>query len=155
MGPHFFKCGNILSRHRTAGDATASMGPHFFKCGNSPRVAPLTRAYSGFNGAALFQVRKPTTADCAGESVLCFNGAALFQVRKPQQPVTSMIPPPSFNGAALFQVRKQFQLVCLLAQVIRLQWGRTFSSAETGEYQFRFHNHEGLQWGRTFSSAET
>ena len=41
------------------------------------------------------------------------------------------------------------------AQVLRLQWGRTFSSAERGKKRMlKSRQILGLQWGRTFSSAE-
>ena len=35
-----------------------------------------------------------------------------------------------FNGAALFQVRKEDDGVQAISDFVRLQWGRTFSSAE-------------------------
>ena len=88
----------------------ASMGPHSFKCGKpAVRVTPAP-LYVGFNGAALFQVRKERRGgDLDGLLVLCFNGAALFQVRKGS---TFRHPDEhwnGFNGAALFQVRKVAQ----------------------------------------------
>ena len=36
----------------------ASMGPHSFKCGKSDSECRVGQDYQGFNGAALFQVRK-------------------------------------------------------------------------------------------------
>ena len=85
-----------------------------------------------------------------------------------------------FNGAALFQVRKLIKIGNVHYLGIRLQWGRTFSSAETfpirwtqnrsplgfnGAALFQVRKRFGLfrggalaywlQWGRTFSSAET
>ena len=87
------------------------MGPHFFKCGKSSKNFAVTALPMRFNGAALFQVRKEPLglkgfkAPSGG-----FNGAALFQVRKAQVVV---------SPALLF-----FQ---------RLQWGRTFSSAESSD----------------------
>ena len=132
----------------------SSMGPHFFKCGKHSQAHRTCQAHVVFNGAALFQVRKvsgptPTTARGTRSSMgphffKCgkmrtgllntynthvFNGAALFQVRKVLLLLLLLLL--LFNGAALFQVRKEIQtsLDCLLG--LRLQWGRTFSSAES------------------------
>ena len=83
MGPHFFKCGKrpaaactaakkallqwgrTFSSAESAGacgcdlaEAGASMGPHFFKCGKWQPSSPAAKIRCGFNGAALFQVRK-------------------------------------------------------------------------------------------------
>ena len=87
------------------------MGPHFFKCGKSVVLDISTGSSRGFNGAALFQVRKGVSHPnqlnthqglqwgrtfSSAESALykhsgrvsryCFNGAALFQVRKAPLP---------------------------------------------------------------------
>ena len=83
MGPHFFKCGNNWVNADFFYGLQASMGPHFFKCGNKRLAVGLAKTRSRFNGAALFQVRKPS-------------------------PVDDMITAEE-----------------------KLQWGRTFSSAET------------------------
>ena len=83
MGPHFFKCGKLRERRprnpnlkqlqwgrtfssaeRRCGERNsdsssgASMGPHFFKCGKQRRGKIQSASGTGFNGAALFQVRK-------------------------------------------------------------------------------------------------
>ena len=58
------------------------MGPHFFKCGNKEISNSLQIFFEGFNGAALFQVRKPPTPLLPYPAWWGFNGAALFQVRK-------------------------------------------------------------------------
>ena len=84
----------------------------------------------GFNGAALFQVRKSWP-----RWVLHGSSAALQWGR-------------TFSSAEVLG-REQF---CLL-QVL-LQWGRTFSSAEVQAYSALRAPGKVLQWGRTFSSAE-
>ena len=138
MGPHFFKCGKItgtllgeLGKSGFNGAALfqvrkvnlyerqldqmvlASMGPHFFKCGKGASWVQGTQAAAGFNGAALFQVRKEPRRDSASLSVSSFNGAALFQVRKVKNRATRY-----WAGA-------------------QLQWGRTFSSAESSQHPRR------------------
>ena len=60
-----------------------------------------------------------------------------------------------FNGAALFQVRKGIAQSIGLSAPNELQWGRTFSSAESVSNHRRFTRNPLLQWGRTFSSAES
>ena len=107
------------------------MGPHFFKCGNRKIMQIKNTNFFGFNGAALFQVRKLASPIAAALEIARFNGAALFQVRKPLRRSrnrsfsgwASMGPhffkcgnkdcqtskdysQTGFNGAALFQVRK-------------------------------------------------
>ena len=111
---------------------------------------------SSFNGAALFQVRKPrplnrkvspmnglqwgrtfSSAETTGvvpsslTAAMCFNGAALFQVRKHTVRLDGCQGKKSFNGAALFQVRKRRKEYFRQKAIAKLQWGRTFSSAET------------------------
>ena len=73
------------------------------------------------------------------------------------QPNRSSISPCSFrfNGAALFQVRKRWCVTLKYRLNPPLQWGRTFSSAETDYSQPQGLLAARLQWGRTFSSAET
>ena len=43
-----------------------------------------------------------------------------------------------FNGAALFQVRKESSRLIAVADDAKLQWGRTFSSAERDSCVLRF-----------------
>ena len=83
------------------------MGPHFFKCG------------------------KRTPPSCMRRIVSCFNGAALFQVRKVRIGRKRLTRYLGFNGAALFQVRKAGERGRKPADKQKLQWGRTFSSAES------------------------
>ena len=61
----------------------------------------------------------------------------------------------SFNGAALFQVRKATHPPSPSSTTHWLQWGRTFSSAESAPNSQRWLTGAPLQWGRTFSSAES
>ena len=103
---------------------TFSSAESHFKCSG---MDDWTR---GFNGAALFQVRKDFRHDCTLMESKCFNGAALFQVRKANQRQTQ----PMIVG--------------------KLQWGRTFSSAESADTVPTGVEKLMLQWGRTFSSAE-
>ena len=83
MWPHFFKCGKGAPSDSHGFGPNASMGPHFFKCGKVRLQLPHRSELAlGFNGAALFQVRKVTPGCQAARPVPSFNGAALFQVRK-------------------------------------------------------------------------
>ena len=108
-----------------------------------------------FNGAALFQVRKGEVWQAhAVSQKASFNGAALFQVRKEPTIFHSPGRRGRFNGAALFQVRKVPPSGLPRRFSKRLQWGRTFSSAESEEWRQCSPTGLGLQWGRTFSSAE-
>ena len=133
MGPHFFKCGKgcraprlpqkpgALQWGRTFSSAErfscrgrnsvlrrASMGPHFFKCGKSIDQKNKLRVRARFNGAALFQVRKVcVTATCDKAVTLASMGPHFFKCGK--------------NVVAGFCLHVFYQL----------QWGRTFSSAES------------------------
>ena len=88
------------------GVSRASMGPHFFKCGKETHSDLDSDVIVGFNGAALFQVRKVSQDQSLAMLVKGFNGAALFQVRKGHLGRCITETAKSFNGAALFQVRK-------------------------------------------------
>ena len=132
------------------------MGPHFFKCGNGGRRQSPAQTRQASMGPHFFKC-----GNCAGQSSACFGHG-------------------SFNGAALFQVRKQPAKGSPAGHGDTLQWGRTFSSAETKcdpiEERLEYGGFNGaalfqvrklgppiivafgsglLQWGRTFSSAET
>ena len=133
MGPHSFKCGSpanffrlfsltcLLQWGRTLSSAEvdyvgrrkenfrkASMGPHSFKCGSFPSICVIWPFTSGFNGAALFQVRKfpPKPKNPIKRHWLQW-GRTLSSAE------VSSVP-----SGALFHVG--------------LQWGRTLSSAEVG-----------------------
>ena len=131
------------------------MGPHSFKCGSPLNSGVKRSGTSGFNGAALFQVRKSVDAPPFAHSQLCFNGAALFQVRKSglRSPSTveatvlqwgRTLSSAEVNGAALFEV---WEFACFngaaLFQVRKWQTANSANSANSA-----------LQWGRTLSSAE-
>ena len=95
MGPHSFKCGKFIESMskipgrewlqwgRTLSSAEssrppggnrrsgqASMGPHSFKCGKSIRQGKARQVNTGFNGAALFQVRKANPRNLLKDSWL-------------------------------------------------------------------------------------
>ena len=131
MGPHFFKCGKFFGRNRRSAVRIASMGPHFFKCGKSFVESFPDLLKACFNGAALFQVRKTVILSCLSLCLFSFNGAALFQVRKNSGFEQFGVDGSRFNGAALFQVRKNHLPGLARLFYLKLQWGRTFSSAET------------------------
>ena len=179
MGPHFFKCGKVINNPynnaafllqwgRTFSSAESidiytqsvikwfsSMGPHFFKCGKKIDWLFCRHTHAVFNGAALFQVRKDCQSVQPTTDPSFFNGAALFQVRKATVISIGSSPVELFNGAALFQVRKVAIRNSMAATGQVLQWGRTFSSAESQRPSISFARMAFLQWGRTFSSAES
>ena len=158
MGPHFFKCGNQFKLSSVTAIELASMGPHFFKCGNVHMKK--------------WSHRRKRAASMGPHFFKCGNE---FKEKNLQADDDS------FNGAALFQVRKlETVRQRIMMRFFQLQWGRTFSSAETavprgsqwidwrasmGPHFFKCGNSSisppvfkrvgSLQWGRTFSSAET
>ena len=82
-------------------------GAALFQVRKDDAQSVLRRAVSfRFNGAALFQVRKAPLWTACGMELSGFNGAALFQVRKAVVADAMGAGRGSFNGAALFQVRK-------------------------------------------------
>ena len=113
---------------------------------------------TGFNGAALFQVRKVDLPTCQRVFALpCFNGAALFQVRKGARlGSASQIRGWASMGPHSFKCGKNRLEPAWLGKEVKLQWGRTLSSAE----RITSKRASGslitsLQWGRTLSSAES
>ena len=59
MGPHSFKCGKFDPPFRHFGDICVLQWGRTLSSAESLRVQPIRIAFStGFNGAALFQVRK-------------------------------------------------------------------------------------------------
>ena len=108
MGPHFFKCGKFQFSHNCQWEyGSASMGPHFFKCGKQSLLAAKRANRFGFNGAALFQVRK-----------------TIFTRSQTRKPVWLQWGR-TFSSAEKSSLGFQAQDIR-----IKLQWGRTFSSAE-------------------------
>ncbi len=161
MGPHSFKCGKSIEALTNKRRKHASMGPHSFKCGklrdtqkyretikrlqwgrtlssaeSAVFIASNRFLCAGFNGAALFQVRKELNgkkhdqtgknASMGPHSFKC--GKSLRCARQPIAEQASMGPHSfkcgkfsarlygarshkCFNGAALFQVRKDDEKV--------------------------------------------
>ena len=109
----------------------ASMGPHFFKCGKEAKEWML-------------------------ESIkqMASMGPHFFKCGKSKPKASGPRRVRRFNGAALFQVRKVDLLIAQLGDNEKLQWGRTFSSAESPHGILARLQPSKLQWGRTFSSAE-
>src|SRR2546422_941468 len=61
-----------------------------------------------------------------------------------------------FNGAAVFQPRREFDLNNLPLPIIRLQWGRGLSTAESAVASgSQLRGNCQLQWGRGLSTAES
>ena len=110
MGPHFFKCGKLQRLASMGPHFFASMGPHFFKCGKCRLGGTdVRRDVRASMGPHFFKCGKRfLTTSTNANGVVRFNGAALFQVRKGHYRDVG-------NGIA----------------GARLQWGRTFSSAES------------------------
>ena len=92
------------------------MGPHSFKCGKLRNDNDNDNTKGGFNGAAIFQVRKETFTWLSPFHKGSFNGAALFQVRKVIVGRRQRNEQRGFNGAALFQVRKDVRLALRSAE---------------------------------------
>ena len=137
-----------------------------------------TTMWSGFNGAAAFQLRKfpppPPLLQPKGR----FNGAAAFQLRKCRAIREELGAKPAsmgpqlfscgnhrtsiqlsaarrrFNGAAAFQLRKSIHLIFPATIPKTLQWGRSFSAAEIKLWCLGKVSAQALQWGRSFSAAE-
>ena len=158
MGPHFFKCGKqskevwisvwisllfngaalfqVRKVQRGLDSLPAvfisSMGPHFFKCGKTSPPFPKNSCGILFNGAALFQVRKAIIAPQPLKFGFVFNGAALFQVRKASE-LRFGFPfrLDSSMGPHFFKCGKPNRANDRRKNGILLQWGRTFSSAES------------------------
>ena len=107
------------------------MGPHSFKCGSLGGMGVIRIAEGGFNGAALFQVRKsdqsnpqsrssrlasmgPHSFKCGSNTNMKISvntlrasmGPHSFKCGSPHRRPLSQATPTCFNGAALFQVRK-------------------------------------------------
>ena len=130
MGPHFFKCGKRSGLKKEDNEVAASMGPHFFKCGKTRLRDELIFRPDGFNGAALFQVRK---------NLLITSFLSLIV--------------PLQWGRTFSSAENRPGTIVPVTRVM-LQWGRTFSSAENKTESYIMEKLRLLQWGRTFSSAE-
>ena len=134
----------------------ASMGPQSFNCGN--RVVDEPPSLSDSSRQALQWGRSLSTAETQWRMAVKrrtaggFNGAAVFQLRKRAWPaiaaaVHASMGPQSFNcGNRTYTGSSRRRA--------RLQWGRSLSTAETGSRR-RPCRHVWLQWGRSLSTAET
>ena len=107
------------------------MGPQSFNCGNDcQHPAPTNRPLYRFNGAAVFQLRKP---------LAMFANQGFF---------AASMGPQSFNcGNASMRTTWPAPR--------ELQWGRSLSTAETVAHRRRYNARAVLQWGRSLSTAET
>ena len=107
------------------------MGPHFFKCGKRSGTNASSVTGFGFNGAALFQVRKVQVIREQGFRAASLQWGRTFSSAERSdtffRPLYDRL---RFNGAALFQVRKALAQPGRPTPFYLLQWGRTFSSAE-------------------------
>ena len=157
MGPHFFKCGKGWKCTSRALTKIRFNGAALFQVrkGQSSKRASW-QSSKRFNGAALFQVRKATalkqiaveqeelqwgrtfsSAERPDESIKAKNvwsasmGPHFFKCGKCAARRIQRSRLGRFNGAALFQVRKGGSLPAFPLPMALLQWGRTFSSAES------------------------
>ena len=181
MGPHFFKCGKEKPNiDRDTPDKELQWGRTFSSAESHRRVERDGNTFICFNGAALFQVRKAESRLAAPTRLAGLQWGRTFSSAESLRILVddvfgsqaSMGPhffkcgkascadrlthsEPSFNGAALFQVRKAALLRGDWWHSEKLQWGRTFSSAESKTAAITMKDMDLLQWGRTFSSAES
>ena len=84
-----------------------------------------------------------------------FNGAALFQVRKGRFACWRGTLAPVLQWGRTFSSAESAIRIARFGRFRSLQWGRTFSSAERKCIMYATSWLEKLQWGRTFSSAES
>ena len=108
------------------GLASASTGPQSFDCGNTFQFSRPPRTMSGFNGAAVFRLRKS---------------------RKRPPPKLDV---PGFNGAAVFRLRKLIVAPIARAQRRTLQRGRSLSTAEIALSEVAPDNRIGRRIARGF-----
>ena len=106
MGPRFFNRGNVGFLFCSEKCLDASMGPRFFNRGN------VTGARRLHKSEPLQWGRGFSTAETPGPysrsaATTCFNGAAVFQPRKPRRLGAAGTRRAGFNGAAVFQPRKR------------------------------------------------
>ena len=161
MGPHFFKCGKPRSLTSSLSCRSSFNGAALFQVRKEPPRETGESRQRGFNGAALFQVRKAQMqramrhsrpklqwgrtfssaerqANAIGrsDSSAASMGPHFFKCGKQSRRSRPRNDESGFNGAALFQVRKAINLAGTKSTTGRLQWGRTFSSAERQTDEF-------------------
>ena len=109
------------------------MGPHFFKCGKPEHRVLLQEVINAVLqwGRTFSSAESLHIAPGAVQGRYTSMGPHFFKCGK--MLTLNMIPSaiPHFNGAALFQVRKERDAEHNLLTKKLLQWGRTFSSAES------------------------
>ena len=131
MGPHFFKCGKLNSLVDHLYDSPASMGPHFFKCGKiTAHTTPMQSMKKLQWGRTFSSAENPLTPPNKTSTCRASMGPHFFKCGKSFIALTLRWMIINFNGAALFQVRKNDREPSRNSMCARLQWGRTFSSAE-------------------------
>ena len=133
------------------------MGPHFFKCGKSCDSGKWRSARPCFNGAALFQVRKGEPIGAFEFHPLGFNGAALFQVRKDTERIEKSHGKRNASmGPHFFKCGKRRGFEHVSACARRASMGpHFFKCGKDSQSAAKDWFGTLLQWGRTFSSAES
>ena len=159
MGPHFFKCGKFINKYGYSGwrgklqwgrtfSSAESIG--LFSGGGFGRVS--------FNGAALFQVRKvPEWEQVEGEKGELQWGRTFSSAESSTLISDTKIIGKGFNGAALFQVRKASAYLSAAVSAESASMGPHFFKCGKSVNNPTFDRPVTvtLQWGRTFSSAES
>ena len=114
--------------------SVASMGPHSFKCGKKGDggfSAPIEAVLQW--GRTLSSAEKCARRVIANPPWRGFNGAALFQVRKSVLRTASIFSSNGLQwGRTLSSAEKILDKVDSVVEARLLQWGRTLSSAEKG-----------------------
>ena len=154
MGPQSFDCGKGAVGWICSRCAAASMGPQSFDCGKPPATALARSQRSGFNGAAVFRLRKVPWGEYHGGALVRLQwGRSLSTAeRKPAAPFFD--PQGGFNGAAVFRLRKALE-----DSVVRCDERASMGpqSFDCGKDSMPFPsraNTVSLQWGRSLSTAE-
>ena len=131
MGPHSFKCGKRGCPRQNKQINRASMGPHSFKCGKRRLGFVAVLAQIGFNGAALFQVRKVIDLESAKKSPARLQwGRTLSSAERAESKANWQDRSYASMGPHSFKCGKRFARQVESGKK-RLQWGRTLSSAES------------------------
>ena len=107
------------------------MGPHFFKCGKVYTSQPANLCRKSLQWGRTFSSaeRMENPKKTAGGNG--FNGAALFQVRKVRRKMENHREVDELQwGRTFSSAERQTLLAGKIQDNNTLQWGRTFSSAE-------------------------
>ena len=84
-----------------------------------------------------------------------FNGADVFQRRRPDSCTDHRRKDKSFNGADVFQRRRPCIFQAGQVRSLTLQWSRRLSTSETFDVAASVTAPESLQWSRRLSTSET